>query len=223
MENNATHDEKEILLDLCKSLSNPNAYFQATQAYTLANPDKPSWEPFEYFEQAMELFRRVGDIKKERECCENLAKLLYQLDRFEEAVHWLKRSIEISRCLGDVHMEIISRVNLGNNLLNSGNTNEAVNVLEIASDDAQKSRRYDLAAIAIAHLGTIYQDNGNYQEAIHKFTKAIQFAKRDEKWMELPAKYYLFYKTYLNLGLSHENVGDPTTAIEYYEKGLRNC
>jgi len=152
-------------------------------------------QALEYFRQALELARQLGDERLVTWAHNGLGNVYYDLGRYEEAIAEYERAIELDPKLPYPHN------GLGNAYRQLGRYEEAIAEYERAIElDSKYAYPYN-------GLGSVYGDLGRYEEAIAEYKKAI----------ELDPKYPYPYD---NLADIYTDQGRYDEAIELYQKSL---
>jgi len=126
-----------------------------------------------YFEQALAMRRRIGDLSGEAQTGTSLADTYLRLQRYDEALDLLKRSLEIRRQMANPYSEAVVLNNLGEAHLALGQIMEAVDSLEHARKIFREIEDIRGEGYALSNLGEAYLALGRVAEAVGVLERAL--------------------------------------------------
>jgi tetratricopeptide (TPR) repeat protein len=126
-----------------------------------------------YFEQALAIYREIGDRRDEARAANNLAFIYVILGWYEEAVTALLDALELQREVGRRYGEGVALCNLAEAYVELGRYDEAIarsqEALAIAREvDSVRDEGY-----ALHNLGRAYLEQGRLAEAVDLFEQAL--------------------------------------------------
>jgi tetratricopeptide (TPR) repeat protein len=144
-----------------------------------------------HFENARQLFERIGNEKRVMNCDLNLGETYRQKGDFTHARRLFRSAYENSIRLNEIGPQTIARANEGQMLLSMGQTESAraalLEALELTSrwpEDQQNSLSGLLCEIYHA-LAVINLNEGNFAEAWQQAKQALQIAREINQPLEL--------------------------------------
>ena len=179
--------------------------------------DYANMEDFEkaihYYELALEIARKMGDVSSEGIANGNLGNIYHKLGDFEKAIHYNERYLEIAKKVGDVSSEAKINDNLGNHYSRLGDFKTAIPYHERALQIARKVRDVSIEEKASGNLGSNYHKQGDFEKPIHYHKRALEIARKvGDVASEGNASG--------NLGSDYHSLGDFEKAIPYHERAL---
>lgn len=189
------------------------------QAHALRNMGVVYWwfkNEFEralvdYYEPALELYRRHGDLHGEAVMLSNIAHVHFSRGDFLEFVRYQSESLDIKRRVGDLAGQCDSYAALG---AMYGVMRNARKAHEYYSRSLETSQRigYRLTQNDVESLlAQTSVDVGEYDRAIAIFTRLLESEPRDT----VLSKYRRVW-----LGRCHALTGEPEVALGHFEKAL---
>jgi len=172
-----------------------------------------SIKAIEYFQQALEIAKDIGDKSREGADLGNLGLAYANLAQIDKAIEYFQQALEIARDIGDRGNEGVWLGNLGLAYYSLGQINKAIEyfqqALEIDRDIGDKSGE----GIDLGRLGSAYNRLGQIDKAIEYFQQALEIARdigdksNEGSWLG-------------SLGLAYANLGQIDKAIEYFQQAL---
>ena len=167
----------------------------------------------EKFEQALPLWREVGDQYWEAYTLTYLGYAGINLSRFEKAIDYFEQARAISRGLKDRGGEGNALNGLGGASRNLGRAEKAIEYFEQSVEIRRETGNRYGEASTLSNLGLAYGDLSRYEKAIERYERALQIS-REVKDRSLEGRI-------LNgLGLAAAALSRYEKAIEYYEQAL---
>jgi CHAT domain-containing protein/tetratricopeptide (TPR) repeat protein len=167
----------------------------------------------EKFEQALPLWREVGDQYWEAYTLTYLGNAGVNLSRFEKAIDYFEQARAIYRRLKDRSGEGNALNGLGSAARNLGRAEKAIEYYEQAVEIRRETRNRYGEGSTLSNLGLAYAELSRYEKAIERYEQALQIA--------LEVKDRALEGRALNgLGLAANSLSRYEKAIEYYEQAL---
>jgi tetratricopeptide (TPR) repeat protein len=166
-----------------------------------------------YYDEALTLFRQVGDRRGEGNALGNLGLAYADLGQLERAISYHEQQLAIAREIGDRRGEGNALGNLGSDYYSLGQMERAIDYFEqaLAIDREIGDRRGE--GSALGNLGIAYAGQGEMERAIGHFKRALAIARdigdRSGEGNALG-----------NLGVAYANLGQLERAVGYYEQCL---
>ena len=165
------------------------------------------------FEQALPLWREVGDRYWEAYTLTYLGNAGTNLSRFEKAIDYFEQARAISRVLKDRGGEGNALNGLGAVSRNLGRVENAVEYFKQAAEIRRETGNRYGEGSTLSNLGLAYQDLSRYEQAIECYERALLIS-REVKDRGLEGRV-------LNgLGLAATSLSRYEKAIEHYEQAL---
>ena len=165
------------------------------------------------FEQALALYRKLGDGQGEARAATNVANAYFVLGRFSEALAAGQRSLGIQRQFGKRYGEGITLDNLGCTYRELAQFDEAIDCLRQALAIFRELGDRDAEAESLSDLGVAYLGQGGMNQAIASLREALAI-RRDIGDRHGQAR------TLHRLGLTQQRAGSPGEARELLSEAL---
>ena len=132
----------------------------------------------EYFEEALNIHKEVGDFRGELSALNNLGNLFEILGQLQKSIHFYKQAGDICQKIGDRLAEGVILTNLGGLTTQLGQFSQAQALLEKALTIRNEIGNDEGAAVAHTDLGESHRHQGQYQHALEHFQSAIAINTR---------------------------------------------
>lgn len=127
----------------------------------------------DYFEQALAIYRQLGDRIGEARTCNNLGTVAFRRSFMPSALEWFEQSRNIFRDIGDRRAEKNVTVNLGIIISMMGDYEKARQLFKDAIVVCREINERRGLAQAHQNLGNVEQYQGNYAEAQRQYEAAL--------------------------------------------------
>ncbi|OPY85033.1 MAG: photosystem I assembly protein Ycf3 [Syntrophorhabdus sp. PtaU1.Bin153] len=200
----------------------------ATRTYE----DKPAWgevlrntaqayggmnnlaEALTYIEEALKVWRKIGDKRREALTLLLAAEMCQGQNRFDQALPYEEAALKINRQIGDEGWVNRGLMRLGIALWKLGHNARALACFEEAQNRFYASREELPMAEAAMHVGLVSWSTGEYAKAIPAYEQALAtFRALGSRFNEAALL--------ANLGLVYWNVGEYDKALNRYEESLK--
>ncbi|MEG4814163.1 CHAT domain-containing protein [Microcoleus sp. K5-D4] len=165
------------------------------------------------WEEALKLFRAVGDRGGEAITLSNIGKVYSDLGEKQKALEYYTQSLPLSRALGDRGGEARSLTSIGTLYSDSGEPQKA---LEYYSQSLPLSRGLgdrNGEATTLISIGSVYSGSGEPQKALEYYSQALPlFRAVGNRSLEAI--------TLTKIGLVYSGLGEKQKALEYYNQSL---
>ncbi len=170
-------------------------------------------EALQSWEQALEIYRKIGDRQGEGNALGNLGLTYNNLGQYQQAIAFYEQSLDIVREIGNRRGEGNALGNLGSAYRNLGQYQEAIALYEQRLEIAREIGDRRGEGNALGNLGSAYRNLGQYQEAIAFYEQHLEIAREiGDRRGEGNALG--------NLGSAYSNLGQYQEAIAFYEQHL---
>ena len=166
------------------------------------------------FQQALALYRELGDGQGETSAANNVANAWFSLGRFEEARDAATRSLEVQRRVGSRYGEGIALGILAASCRELGQLDGAVDELEQALSIFRDLDDQEGVADSLADLGETYLGLGRIDDAIVCLSESVVIR-------QAIGNRYGQAVTLRRLGQAHDLAGDHDRARELLTRALR--
>jgi tetratricopeptide (TPR) repeat protein len=157
------------------------------------------------FEQALAIYREIGDRRDEARAANNLAFTYVVLGRYEEAVTALLDSVELQREVGRRYGEGVALCNLAEAYVELGRYDEAIARSEEALAIAREVDSVRDEGYALHNLGRAYLEQGRLAEAVDLLGRALAMHQSaGERYGEAQGLQ--------RIGMAHARAGRPEQA-----------
>ena len=168
----------------------------------------------EKYEEALPLYRALGDRLREAQTLFGLGRCYVALDERREALDYYGQSLALYRALGDREMEGATLGNIGLIHQNLGEYQQALDhyVRALPLNRAAGERRTE--AGTLNNIGLAYYSLGEHRRALDYFYQALPVSRAvNHRWQEAI--------TLSNIGMVFDVMGEPRPALDYYNQALR--
>jgi tetratricopeptide (TPR) repeat protein len=159
------------------------------------------------FEEALTIYREIGDPLGEARAANNVAQACLRLCRFAEALQAAKRSLAVQQQAGDRYGEGIALGNLGDAYRELGRLNEAIDPLEQALAIFRELGDQHSEADSLSDLGDVYLTMDRLGDALGCLRASLAI------WRTIGERHGQA-ATFMRLGLAQRRVGQPEEARE---------
>jgi CHAT domain-containing protein len=165
-------------------------------------------------EQALTIYREIGDREGEANSLGNLGNAYHSLGQYQKAIDFYQQSLEIERKIGDRLGESISLGNLGAAYDSLGQYQKAIDFHQ-QSLKIKREIGYRLGeANSLGSLGNAYDSLGQYQKAIDFYQQSLEIAREiGDRRGEA--------NSLGNLGLVYDSLGQYQKAIDFHQQSLK--
>ncbi len=165
------------------------------------------------WQQALTLYRKLGNRQREAECLGNLGNSFYLQGNYDRAIEYHQQDMTLARKIGDREGEAYSLNNLGRVYESQHKYHQAIEYYEQSLVAAREIGNWQVEATVLNNLGNLYNFQGKYQKAIESCRQFLVIAREvnDSRW-EITALN--------NLGTAYDSLGQYQQAIEMYGESL---
>jgi tetratricopeptide (TPR) repeat protein len=167
----------------------------------------------EFFEQALVLFREIGDRSWEGAVLGNLGYAYLVLGQFERAIKLFEEALVIAREINDREGEGVWLGSLGDAYHELGQFERTIKFYEQALAIAREMNNRRWEGDSLGGLGHVYRDLGQFEQAIKLYEEALTIAReigdRRNEGICLG-----------RLGSAYRNLGQIEQVINLYEEAL---
>lgn len=179
------------------------------------------------FQQALTIYREIGDRRKEGECLNSLGIMYEFRENYKRAIGFYKQWLALAREIGDRRWEVIALKQVGHAYYNLNQNQRVIEFYQqllatqrelAAHTQEDNTSLYYLVdpsaqADTLFYLGGAYLDLRQYQQALESFGQLLtisrELGKRDE---EATALSWLGHVSF--------DQGEYRRAIEFYQQAL---
>lgn len=177
--------------------------------HNLGKPD----EALEYYQQALEINRKLGYEQGAAYNLNNIGTLYNELGKHNEALKCQEEALEISRKFKDEQAIANSLTNIGIIYTDSGKPEEALKLFQEALEINKKNKYQEGIANVFNNIGLAHSNLRETEQALNYYQKAL---KINEK-----IGYKEGVATNLgNIGLIYITLGKSKEALKYYQEAL---
>ncbi|MCC3494623.1 MAG: CHAT domain-containing protein [Microcoleus sp. PH2017_25_DOB_D_A] len=170
-------------------------------------------EALQSCEQALTIYREIGDREGEAGSLGNLGLVYNSLRQYDKAIAFYEQSLEIKREIRDRQGEANSLDNLGLAYKSLGQYHRAIAFYEQSLQIEREIGNRRGESASLGNLGNVYRLLSQYQKSIEFQEQSLdidlEIGNRDGEANSLN-----------NLGLAYNSLGQYHRAIEFYEESL---
>lgn len=177
--------------------------------HNLGKPD----EALAYYQQALEINRKLGYEQGTAHNLNNLGTLYNELGKPDEALRYQEEALEIGRKFKDEQIIANTLSNIGIIYTDSGKSEEAIKFFQEAIEINKKLKFQEGMANLFNNIGLLHSNLKETDQALDYYQKALKINKK------------IGYKEGVaanlgNIGLIYITLGLPEKAIKYYQEAL---
>jgi tetratricopeptide (TPR) repeat protein len=167
----------------------------------------------QFYEQALEIDRRIGDVMGEGNTLGNMGLAYRDLGEFKKSIQFYEQRLEIARRIGDIMGEGIAFLNMGNAYTDLGEYKKALQLYEQALEIDRRIGNVMGEGYVLDNMGCVYLSIGESKEAIQFYEPALEISRRIGDVM---GEGYAL----CNMGIAYGGLGEFKKAIQFYEPAL---
>ncbi|MCX7834640.1 MAG: tetratricopeptide repeat protein [bacterium] len=133
---------------------------------------------FELTQKALTIFQEIGNQKLEAICLGNIACILIEANRKQDAEPFLCQAIELSNKVGDVYNEVNQSINYSKILMSQGKLHAAEKLLEKCVELAKSIQEINLEGVAYINLGLLLSKTDRWHKAPDYFQLGIDCTRK---------------------------------------------
>jgi len=177
--------------------------------HSLGKPD----EALEYYQQALEINRKLGYEQGTAHNLNNIGTLYHELGKYDEALKYQEEALEISKKFKDEPAIANSLTNIGIIYSDSGKPEEALKFFQEALEINKKLKYEEGIANVFNNIGLAHSNLKETDQALNDYQKALSINKK------------IGYKEGIatnlgNIGLIYLTLGKSGEARKYYQEAL---
>ncbi len=177
--------------------------------HNLGKPD----EALEYYQQALEINRKLGYEQGTAHNLNNIGTLYNELGKHDEALKYQEEALEISKKFKDEQAIANSLTNIGTIYTDSGKPEEALKLFQETLEINKKNKYQEGIANVFNNIGLAHSKLRETDQALDYYHKALKINKKIE--------YKEGVATNLgNIGLIYITLGKSKEALKYYQEAL---
>jgi len=177
--------------------------------HNLGKPD----EALEYYQQALEINRKLGYEQGAAHNLNNIGTLYNELGKYDEALKCQEEALEISKKFKDEQAIANSLTNIGIIYTDSGKPEEALKLFQEALEINNKNKYQEGIANVFNNIGLAHSNLKETDQAINYYQKALKINKK--------IGYKEGVATNLgNIGLIYITLGKSEEVLKYYQEAL---
>ena len=177
--------------------------------HNLGKPD----EALEYYQQALEINRKLGYEQGAAHNLNNIGTLYNELGKHDEALKCQKEGLEISKKFKDEQAIANSLTNIGIIYTDSGKAEEALKLFQEVLEINNKNKYQEGIANVFNNIGLAHSNLKETDQALNYYQKALKINKK--------IGYKEGVATNLgNIGLIYITLGKSKEALKYYQEAL---
>jgi tetratricopeptide (TPR) repeat protein len=186
---------------------------EALQLQEKARSNEDLKKAVEKYEEALNMFRKIGDTKAEGRTLGNLGNSYFSWGQYSTAVRYFNEALEIARRIGDLPSQATIMQNLGAVYRAWGQHSKALEYFQQSLELSRKIGDASGEAHSLWTLGNVYKAWGNYDRSVEYYEKSLEIARAVGDSRVEGA-------TLDGLGTLYAVWGRKDKAVEYYEMSL---
>jgi CHAT domain-containing protein/lipoprotein NlpI len=193
-------------------------------AYDIFNRRKKA---IEYFQQSLDIARKIGDRHREGRCLGSLgiSYLALALEKdnrtnedYQEALKCYEESLAIAREISDLRGQWLALQSLGNIFILQEQYDSGIDCYQQSLTKARESADLYGEGFALGNIGAVYLSQGNYSKAIEYFQQVLEISRELKEWNTEAINLERLGLALFKSGNLSESENRLRQAIEVYEK-----
>src|SRR5262245_25300877 len=176
-------------------------------------PPGEAQKALEKYNEALPIFRMVGDRREEANTLTNIGAAYESLGETQKALEKYSEALPLRRAVGDRRGEAVTLNNIGEVYRSLGETRKALEKYSEALPlrRAVGDRRGE--AFTLDNIGAVYQSLGETQKALEKYSEALPISRAvgDRRGEAI---------TLASIGAVYRSLGETQKALEKYNEAL---
>ncbi len=165
------------------------------------------------FEEALPLWRTVGDRSKEATTLNNIGFVYNSLGEKQKALDFFNQSLPLLRTVGDRSGEATTLNNIGSVYNSLGEKQKALEYYNQALPLSRAVGDRSKEATTLNNIGFVYNSLGEKQKALEYYNQALPLSRAvGDRAREAAALN--------NIGFVYDSLGEKQKALEYYNQSL---
>ncbi|UJB73013.1 tetratricopeptide repeat protein (plasmid) [Acaryochloris sp. 'Moss Beach'] len=165
------------------------------------------------WEEALNLYRQIGDQKGVANSLINLGSAYRSLGEYAQAIDYYQQSLVIFRQIGDQNGVANPLMGLGNVYFSLGEYAQAIDYHQQSLGIMRKNGNQKGAANSLMGLGNAYRFLGEYAQAIDYYQQSLVIFRKNGDQNGVA-------NSLINLGSAYRSLGEYAQAIDYYQQSL---
>jgi CHAT domain-containing protein/Tfp pilus assembly protein PilF len=167
----------------------------------------------EKYQEALELYRRVGDGREEAGTLDNIGIAHLKFGEMRKALDKLNEALPIAGAIGDRRWEAVILNNIGTAYRLLGETRQALEKYNEALPIARAIGDRQVEGATLNNIGLVYRSLGETRKALEKYSESLPIARAIGDRQGEAA-------TLTNIGATYRLLGEPRKAMEMYNEAL---
>jgi tetratricopeptide (TPR) repeat protein len=209
-------DELHVVSDQDKMRTSANQALLRGYRLSIDDSSATKQQAAQKFEEAIEVFRAVGDIRGEAEVFQTLSFHSFATRDYQAAVDYIRQAQALWHSLDDYGREAATLESMANSLGRLGKSQEAFDSISEALPLRQALGDPWDEANDLDALGDTYNAMGEFQEALNSFEQALSLFR-----VAGNSRIGDEHGVLSDLGHVYDELGEPQKALDYYEQALQ--
>jgi CHAT domain-containing protein/Tfp pilus assembly protein PilF len=167
----------------------------------------------EKYQEALELYRRAGDLAKEGAVLNLIGEVYYILRETRKALEKLNEALPLMRAVGDRRQEAVTLNNIGVVYNYLGETQKALEKFNEALPLVRAIGDRGKEANTLHNIGLVYRSLGEMRKALEMYDASLSLRRAVGDHRGEAA-------TLNNIGAFYHFIGEPRKALEKYNEAL---
>ncbi|HEY9674743.1 MAG TPA: CHAT domain-containing protein [Waterburya sp.] len=165
----------------------------------------------EPWQQALNIYREIGDSKNEAYMLEKLGNAYYCLSDYTQALASYSQASEIAKEFNYLERQVKNLSNLGSVYNSLADYNKAIQYYNDALKILEQNQNQQNQAEVLRGRGNAYNSQGNSDKAIQDYLQALAIDEADKNS-------YGVAENKVNLARIYQSWGDYNKALQYYKE-----
>lgn len=170
-------------------------------------------EALQKFQEALVIFREIGDRKEEWVMLNNIGKAYNRLSQYPQALEFYQQALAIARERGNRQDEGKTLYNIGDVYDSQSHYSRALEFYQQSLAIRRELGDHKNQVITLNDIGKVYRNLGQYSQAIESHQQALAIAEAEgDRWGEGRSRYAT--------GVIYFMVGQYGKALQFYQQAL---
>lgn len=170
----------------------------------------------EKYQEALPLFRALGDKKQEADILSNIGAVYNSLSEMQKAIEFFEQSLPLRREVSDRSGEAVTLNNFGVAYRSLGEMQKALEYYNQSLAVTRLTGDKDNQASALNNIGAVYRALGEMQKALDAYAQALPLFQALQNMRGEAV-------TLSNLGSVYRSLGEHDKSLELYDRSLEKA
>jgi CHAT domain-containing protein/predicted negative regulator of RcsB-dependent stress response len=170
-------------------------------------------DAFQPWQQALKIYREIGDHENEAYILQNLGNAYYCLGDYTNAIDSYSQALQVAQKFNYLERQVKNLSNLGSVYNSLADYNKALQYYNDALKILEQNQNQQSQAEVLRGRGNAYNSQGKSEEAIKDYLQALAIDEADKNSSGVA-------ENKVNLASIYQSLGDYNKVLQYYKEAL---